>query len=82
MGNGNNHDSCEPGKGGLSVRVHEGQFEKAMKVFKKKVMNDGILKELKARQAYEKPGEIRRRKAAEARRRHLKQLALNKRFEN
>ncbi len=82
MGQGNNHEPCEAGRGGLTVRVHEGQFEKAMKVFKKKVMNDGILKELKARQAYEKPGEIRRRKAAEARRRQLKQNSLNKRFDH
>lgn len=78
----NNHERSEPGKGGLSVRVHEGQFEKALKVFKKKVMNDGILKELKARQAYEKPGDIRRRKRAEAIRRTRKQTALNKKFSN
>ena len=45
MGRGNNHNPCEAGKGGLSVRVDEGKFERAMKIFKKKVMNDGILKQ-------------------------------------
>ena len=57
-----NHDKCEAGKGGLSVRVDNDNFEKALRVFKKKVMNDGILKEVKKNQAYEKPSEKKRKK--------------------
>lgn len=76
-----NHDFSEPGKGGLSVRA-DLNFEKALKIFKRKVMNDGILKELKKYTFYEKPSAKRRRIKAEARRRHLKELALKKKFSN
>lgn len=77
-----NHDNVEPGKGGLTVKVHQNNIEKAIKIFKKKIMNDGILKELKKHQAYEKPSEKRRRERGEARRRHLKALFLKKKFSN
>lgn len=77
-----NHFPNEAGKGGMSVKVQDPtdsrSFEKAMKIFKKKVMTEGILKEVKDRQAYERPGEKRRREKAEARRRHLKQLAQDR----
>jgi small subunit ribosomal protein S21 len=73
------HFNCEPGKGGLTVRVQdptdERSYDKALKIFKKKVMNDGLLKEVKDRQEYERPGDKRRREKAEARRRYLKQKA-------
>ena len=71
-----------PGKEGLTVRVDRNNIEKAIKIFKKKIMNDGILKELKKHQAYERPGEKRRRERAEARRRHQKALFLKKKFSN
>lgn len=77
-----NHFPNEAGKGGMSVKVQDPadsrSFEKAMKIFKKKVMTEGILKEVKDRQSYERPGEKRRREKAEARRRHLKQLAQDR----
>ncbi len=38
-------------------------LEKALKRFKKKIEREGILKTLKARKHYEKPSEIKRRKA-------------------
>jgi small subunit ribosomal protein S21 len=38
-------------------------LEKALRRFKKKIERDGILKVLKARKHYEKPSEIKRRKA-------------------
>ena len=38
-------------------------LEKALRRFKKKVERDGILKALKARKHYEKPSEVKRRKA-------------------
>jgi len=69
------HDKSEPGKGGLSVKVYDNNVEKAIKILKKKVMTDGIIREYRDKQHYERPGEIRRRKRAEARRRHLRDLS-------
>ena len=74
------HSKCEAGKGGLSVRVDRDNIEKALRIFKKKVMNDGILKDLKKSQFYEKPSEKKRREKAEARRHHLKAEALKRKF--
>ena len=42
-------------------------LEKALKRFKKKIEREGILKLLKARKHYEKPSEIKRRKARSSR---------------
>ena len=68
------HDMCEPGKGGLTVKVNNNNVEKAIKILKKKIMTDGVLREYRERQHYERPGEVRRRKRAEARRRHVREL--------
>lgn len=37
-------------------------FEKIFKQFKREVEREGIIKEIKAREYYEKPSQIRRRK--------------------
>ena len=42
-------------------------LEKALRRFKKKIEREGIIKQIKARKHYEKPSEIKRRKAREAR---------------
>lgn len=61
--------------GGLSVEVRNGDVNKAIRIFKKKVQEDGILQELRERQFYEKPS-IKRNKAKKAaRNRHLKAQA-------
>jgi small subunit ribosomal protein S21 len=39
----------------LEVKVKNNNVEKAIRQLKKKVMKDGLLKELKRRQFYEKP---------------------------
>ncbi len=44
-------------------------LEKALRRFKKKIEREGILKALKARKHYEKPSEIKRRKARGSRNR-------------
>lgn len=70
----NKHRNCIPGKGGLSVEVkNEYDFERALKKFKKKVSTDGILKELRVRQEFKRPGEVKRLKRLEAIRRQRKQ---------
>lgn len=55
-----------------SVTVYEGNFDKALRKFKKKVSNSGILEEVKDRQHYEKPSTIRKRKLAAAKARQKK----------
>jgi len=46
----------------ITVEVRGGNLEKAMRVLKKKVMKEGLVKELRARQHYQKPSEIKREK--------------------
>jgi small subunit ribosomal protein S21 len=54
---------------GLEVAVDERGVESALRAFKRLVTRDGILRELKRRSRYEKPGERKRRKVREAARR-------------
>ena len=49
----------------LEVKVRNNNVEKAIRQLKKKVMKEGILKEIKMRQYYEKPTLKRQRKAKE-----------------
>ena len=49
----------------IEVQVRGGNLEKAMRVLKKKVMKEGIVKELRKRQFYMKPSEIKREKKKE-----------------
>lgn len=51
----------------IEVEVR-GDIEQAIRVLKKKLQLDGIKKELKRREYYEKPSVKRRRKQAESRR--------------
>ena len=53
----------------IEVRVIDNDIEKAMRILKKKIQNDGLFKRLKLRKSYEKPSEFRRRKQREALRR-------------
>ena len=58
-----------------TVFVTDGNIEKALRTFKKKVANSKILQELKEREHYVKPTVDRKIKQAQARSRWLKQLA-------
>ena len=53
----------------IEVRVIDNDIEKAMRILKKKIQNDGLFKRLKLKKNYEKPSEFRRRKQREALRR-------------
>lgn len=58
-----------------SVRVREGEpFESALRRFKRTCEKAGVLTEVRRRECYEKPTEIRKRKAAAAVKRHLKKM--------
>lgn len=58
--------------GGLYVEVRNGNVDKAIRLLNRKVKQEGILREYRSRQAYEKPSDKRRRKAAESKRRAAK----------
>lgn len=49
----------------ITVDVRNGNVEQAMRVLKRKVMKEGIVKELRERQSFEKPSEKKRRKKKE-----------------
>lgn len=68
----NNNDS--PVKG-LAVEVRNGDFNGALRRFKKKVTEAGILQELREREHYTKPSEARKKAKAAGRARWLKKLA-------
>ena len=51
----------------IAVKVYDNDIEKAMRILKKKIQNDGLFKRLKLKKSYEKPSEFRRRKQREAR---------------
>lgn len=70
------HDFGEAGKGGLSVIVRNNDIEGAIKKMKKKLLDDGLLKEIKERKQYEKPSTKKRRKRKDAVRRQQKILSL------
>ena len=56
----------------IEIEVRRGNLEQAMRVLKRKVQKEGIVKELKMRQYYEKPSEKREEK-------RKKQLLITKR---
>jgi len=49
----------------ITIQVRNGNLEQALRVLKKKSQKVGFLKELKARQYFEKPSEKKRRKKKE-----------------
>jgi small subunit ribosomal protein S21 len=57
-----------------SVVVRDGNVEKALRKFKKKIQESGLLNELRERETYEKPTTERKRKKSVARNRWRKQL--------
>jgi len=66
----NQNNSYE--KSGLTVEVKNGDFNKALRIFKKKVTEAGIIQEVRDRQQYIKPSEQRKRAKAAGRKRWLK----------
>lgn len=63
---------------GLYVEVHNNDVSRALRKLKKMVNNDGLLKELRDREYYEKPSLKRKKAKAAARKRWLKQQEKNK----
>ena len=58
------HNSFSTNKSGLTVEVRNGDFNGALRRFKKKVQEAGIIQEVRERQEYVKPSEKRKRAKA------------------
>ena len=58
----------------MEIRVFNNNVEKALKVVKKKLAGEGLIRELKRRRFYEKPSMRKKKKEREANRRRLKWL--------
>ena len=61
-------------KAGLTVEVRNGDFTKALRIFKKKVQEAGIIQEVRERQEFVKPSEKRKKAKAAGRKRWLKKM--------
>ena len=59
---------------GKAVLVKDDNVERALRKFKKKIAESGLLNELRDREFYEKPTTERKRKKSAARARWLKKL--------
>ena len=58
----------------VTVTVKNGNVERAMRTLKKKLQKEGLLKELKQRQYFEKPSAKKARKKAEGIKRYQRNL--------
>ena len=57
---------------GYTIEVRNNNVEKALRVLKKKLLKEGVMKELRDRQYYQKPSFKKREKKKESVRRHKK----------
>lgn len=62
----------------MKVDVQNDRLDRALKIFKKKIEDSGILKEVRDRSEYIKPSEDRKLKKNAARKRWLKKLEQSK----
>lgn len=60
---------------GRSVLVQDGNVERALRKFKKKIQTSGILDDVRSKEFYEKPTTERKRKKSAAKNRWDKKLA-------
>lgn len=61
---------------GLKVEVRNNNVEKAMRILKKKMLKEGVMRLYKMKQTYEKPSEKRVRKQKEMRVNFLKRQKM------
>ena len=64
----------------IEVQVRNNNIEKAIRVLKKKIQKDGLMRELRQRQYYEKPTLKRQRKLKESLRRVAKENRLREKY--
>ncbi|HEX9019833.1 MAG TPA: 30S ribosomal protein S21 [Nitrospirota bacterium] len=61
----------------MEIRV-DGNIEKAIRLLKRKMQNDGLFRELKNRRFYEKPSLKKKRKRREAQKRKQKSQRMGR----
>ena len=59
-----------------TIEVRNNNIEKALRVLKKKLLKDGVMKELRDRQYYSKPSHVKREAKKQQIRRHKKEQKL------
>ena len=69
-----NNNGAKDAPRGLTVEVRNGDFNKALRLFKKKVQEANILQELREKEFYTKPSETRKKAKAAGRARWLKKM--------
>jgi len=62
----------------LEIRVNGNDIERALKILKRQIQKDGLLRELKERRFYEKPSIKLRRNQREAQKRRIKNARLRR----
>ena len=60
----------------MKIVVSDNQVDKALRVLKKKLIKEGLLKEMKKREYYEKPSVKKKKKALAARKKALKKVRM------
>jgi small subunit ribosomal protein S21 len=71
-------DAADRGRAGAMEVVVSHNIEKAMKILKRKLIKEGLFKELKSRRYFEKPSVRKKRKEKEARKKQRKDEARMK----
>ncbi len=61
----------------IEINVGNNNLEKAMRILKRKLIREGVFKELKSRRFYEKPSEKKKRKKKEAYKKRRKDRVRN-----
>ena len=64
----------------IEIIVGQNNLEKAMRVLKRKLIREGVFKELKSRKYYEKPSERRKRKKEESEKKRRKEADRQRRY--
>jgi small subunit ribosomal protein S21 len=67
-----------PRSRGITVEVEYDNFEKALRLWKRKCSDAGVVQEVRERQAYTKPTEKRKKMKAAAKQRQKRDMAKNK----
>ncbi|HAK60014.1 MAG TPA: 30S ribosomal protein S21 [Nitrospiraceae bacterium] len=66
----------------MEIKVERNDIEKAIRLLKRKIQRDGLLRELKNRRFYEKPSLKKKRKQREARKKKLKSMRMGRQGAN
>ena len=68
------NDTDRYAKSGLTVEVKNGNFERALRKWKKKCTEEGIVQEVRDRKQFVKPSEVKRKAKDAGRKRWLRKL--------